>query len=120
MPISDPDYRLIQMNDLYIKNLEKIKKHDPYLFRRIGKAPTSNNIEVVIAKDGSPIPVVGSISLHSNYRPQEEAARLTAGYSPENGKKTFALFTESLSYNLEKFRASIAPTIFLIKPQEGY
>ena len=84
MPISDPDCRLIQMNDLYIRNIEKIKKHDPYLFRRIGKAPTSNNIEVVIAKDGSPIPVVGSISLHSSYRPQEEAARLTGGYSTKN------------------------------------
>ena len=71
--------------DRFQRNLNLLSRHDPALARRVRGRGMPEEISVVEARDGLPIPQVGSISLHSTYRPGEEAVRVAAEFSPRPG-----------------------------------
>ncbi len=73
--------------DRFKNNLKLLNEHDPALAERAGREPNPEEIHVVEARDGLPIPQVGSVSLHSTYRPGEEAAKAAAQFKPDPGAR---------------------------------
>jgi spore maturation protein CgeB len=67
--------------EFFEKNLGLLRGIDPGLAQRVSAQPLSENIKVVKSKSGFAIPQLNSISLHSVYRPVEEAEKLTVGFS---------------------------------------
>ena len=61
--------------DLFVKNLELLKKKQSGLAKRISELPYPKNVVLVKSKTGHLVPKLDSISLHSSYRPLEEAKR---------------------------------------------
>jgi len=59
--------------ELFKKNLELLRVSQPSLAVRVEREPKQNVVRVLLAKDGNPIPQIGSVSLHSNYYPLKEA-----------------------------------------------
>ena len=72
---------------LFNKNLDLLRTSQPSLALRVEREPKQTSIRVVFAKDGHPVPQIGSISLHSNYYPLEEASRALVGFYVNNGKQ---------------------------------
>ena len=60
--------------NLYTKNLALLKVTQPSLAKRVELEPLQKIVNVVMSKDGNPIPKIGSISLHSTYNPFKEAS----------------------------------------------
>jgi len=67
--------------DKFKKNLSLLRSHDPALARRVASTRPSDKIKTVTSRDGHPVPQVGSVSLHSVYRPIEEAVRLVSAHA---------------------------------------
>jgi len=65
---------------LFNKNLALLKSTQPSLAKRVEKEPKYGSVRVTLAKDGNPIPQIGSISLHSNYYPLKEASQCISGF----------------------------------------
>ena len=59
--------------ELFNKNLELLRSSQPDLASRLEREPKQNVVRIVLSKDGSPIPQIGPVSLHSNYYPLKEA-----------------------------------------------
>ncbi len=59
--------------ELFNKNLELLRSSQPGLASRLEREPKQNVVRIVLSKDGSPIPQIGPVSLHSNYYPLKEA-----------------------------------------------
>ena len=59
--------------ELFNKNLELLRSSQPGLASRLEREPKQNVVQIVLSKDGNPIPQIGSVSLHSNYYPLKEA-----------------------------------------------
>lgn len=59
--------------ELFNKNLELLRSSQPGLASRLEREPKQNIVRIVLSKDGSPIPQIGPVSLHSNYYPLKEA-----------------------------------------------
>ena len=59
--------------ELFNKNLELLRSSQPGLASRLEREPKQNIVRIVRSKDGSPIPQIGPVSLHSNYYPLKEA-----------------------------------------------
>ena len=59
--------------ELFNKNLELLRSSQPGLASRLEREPKQNIVRIILSKDGSPIPQIGSVSLHSNYYPLKEA-----------------------------------------------
>jgi spore maturation protein CgeB len=66
--------------ELLKKNLELLRVSQPSLAVRVEREPKQSIVRVLLAKDGSPIPQVGSVSLHSNYYPLKEATDGVSDY----------------------------------------
>lgn len=81
----------IELTDLFEKNLALLKSCDPALARRVEEAPSPENVEVLIARDGSPVPRIQSTLIHSAYRPCEEAARSVSKFEFLQGCQTVVL-----------------------------
>ena len=58
---------------LFNKNLDLLRSHQPALANRVEREPRQNIVRTKMSKDGNPIPQIGSVSLHSNYNPTKEA-----------------------------------------------
>ncbi len=67
------------------RNLKRLAEHDPALAGRVEREKNPEEIQVVEARDGLPIPQVGSVSLHSTYRPGEEAQKAAAQFAAKPG-----------------------------------
>ena len=66
--------------ELFDKNLKLLKASQPSLARRVEREPRQTAIEVVLSKDGFPVPQIESVSLHSKYYPLKEATRDLNGF----------------------------------------
>jgi spore maturation protein CgeB len=70
---------------LFSENLKLLRGHDPALARRVERVSRLDTVQVMASKDGNPIPRVGSVTLHSTYRPKEEAARAVSEFVYRGG-----------------------------------
>jgi spore maturation protein CgeB len=67
--------------NLFEENLKLLQVHDPALAKRVLSVKTTETVQVALAKDGCAVPRVGKISLHSAYRPREEAKRAISDFA---------------------------------------
>jgi len=70
---------------LFNENLKLLRDHDPALARRVESVTSLDAVQVIVSKDGNPVPRVGSVSLHSTYRPKDEAARAVSEFAVKGG-----------------------------------
>jgi len=66
--------------NLFEENLKQLQAHDPALAKRVRAAKKTETVQIVLAKDGHPVPRIGNVSLHSTYRPKEEALRAVSEF----------------------------------------
>lgn len=70
---------------LFNENLKLLRDHDLALALRVKRVKSLDAIQVIVAKDGNPIPRVEAVTLHSTYRPKEEAARAVSVFEVKGG-----------------------------------
>jgi len=74
--------------DRFEENLKLLRQADPALANRVSGVPFPENILVVHARDGSPVPKLRQITLHSAYHPVKEAARTVSQFERPEGYQT--------------------------------
>ena len=92
--------------NLFSENLKRLQVHDPALAKRVLAAKKTETVQIVLAKDGHPVPRIGNVSLHSTYRPKEEALRAISEFVAQEdfGNVIFGLgFGYHVTALLEKF-----------------
>ena len=67
--------------NLFEKNLETLRIFQPGLARRLADLPFPDSITLVESKDGYLPPKIGNVTIHSTYKPLEEAVRLVDEFS---------------------------------------
>ncbi len=70
---------------LFRKNIKQLQAHDAPLAKRVLAAKKTEAVQVAMSKDGFPVPRVGNLSLHSAYRPKEEAVRAVSEFCAQAG-----------------------------------
>lgn len=71
--------------NLFNENLKLLRDHDPALAHRIESTKNSDAVQVIVSKDGHPVPRVGNVNLHSTYRPKDEAVRAVSDFTVKGG-----------------------------------
>lgn len=92
---------------LFEKNLRLLQAHDPALARKVKIAPLPEWIRIAKARDGHPILKVESVTLHSTYRPLQEAAAQVSGFTADERKRT-VVYGLGLGYHVLQFLRSTA------------
>ncbi|MFQ5672110.1 MAG: glycosyltransferase [Nitrospinales bacterium] len=70
---------------LFEDNLQCLRSHDPALARRVEKIALPENVVMVLARSGEPVPQVRSVCLHSRYQPVHEAKKQVSAFRPMPG-----------------------------------
>ncbi|GJL78151.1 MAG: hypothetical protein NPINA01_11400 [Nitrospinaceae bacterium] len=87
--------------DLFRDNLKQLRDHDPALAHRVETSGKSETVQVTQSKDGHPVPRAGSVSLHSTYRPREEAARAVSEFNCVKGTQN-VVYGLGFAYHVEE------------------
>lgn len=74
--------------DLFKENLALLNSHDPSLARRVGGIPFPENVTVMSARSGAPVPQIQSVYLHSSYEPVQEAKKEASRFQAKPGFQT--------------------------------
>lgn len=96
--------------NLFEENLKLLQKHEPALAKRVRAAKKTETVQVILSKDGHPVPRIGNVSLHSTYRPKEEALRAVSEFvaQKEFQNVIFGLgFGYHVTAMLEKFSGQV-------------
>jgi spore maturation protein CgeB len=101
--------------DFFEKNLELLRKADPGLAQRVSAQPVSENVKVVQAKSGHPIPQLNSISLHSVYRPVQEAEKFAADFSEASNLPTVVMGL-GFGYHILELLKKTEGKIYVVEP----
>ena len=101
------------------KNLEALSKYAPHLARQLEDVIPTNDIQVVIAKNGLPV-LKHHIALHSLIDPEKEARRWTdrADISAAiKDRKKIAVFGFGAGYHIKALLELDCPSIVVIEPE---
>ncbi|PIR01011.1 MAG: hypothetical protein COV66_04080 [Nitrospinae bacterium CG11_big_fil_rev_8_21_14_0_20_45_15] len=101
--------------NLFERNLKLLKSVDPSLASRVESSISADSIEVQQAKDGSPIPKIGGVCLHSAYHPRDEAEKLVAPFEPVAGKNT-VVYGLGFAFHLQVLLQKDVGKISVIEP----
>lgn len=101
--------------NLFEENLKRLQAHDPALAKRVSAARKSETVQVVFAKDDLPIPQVGNVSLHSTYRPKEEAERAVSEFTAQAGL-TSVIYGLGFGYHVEAMLEKNSRSVIVIEP----
>ena len=102
--------------NLFIKNLELLRKSQPSLALRVEREVEQTTIRIIRSKDGYPIPQMGHISLHSNYYPLEEASRSIIDFKV-NENKSPVIYGLGFGYHiLEVIKKYPNKSILIVEP----
>ncbi len=101
--------------DFFEKNLELLRKVDPGLAQRVSAQPISENVKVVQSKSGEPVPQLNAISLHSIYRPVQEAEKLVTEFS-ETPNKTTVVMGLGFGYHILELLKKVKGKINVVEP----
>lgn len=74
--------------DLFEANLALLRSHDPALAGRVENIPLPENVTVISARSGDPVPQVQSVCLHSSYQPVQEAKKQVSDFQNKTGCPT--------------------------------
>ncbi len=101
--------------DFFENNLELLRKTDPGLAQRVSSQPISENVKVVQSKSGDPVPQLNAISLHSVYRPVQEAEKLAAQFSEATHKPTVVMGL-GFGYHILELLKKVEGKIYVVEP----
>ncbi len=101
--------------DFFEKNLELLKETDPGLAQRVSAQPLSENVKVIQSKSGHAIPQLNSISLHSSYRPVQEAEKLVAEFSELPHKPTVVMGL-GFGYHVLELLRKVEGPVHVVEP----
>lgn len=89
--------------DKFEENIKLLRDHDPALARRVESVGNSESVHVSLSKDGLPVARLGSVSLHSAYRPREEAVRAVSGHVCCGGDESLnVIYGLGFGYHVEE------------------
>ena len=74
--------------DFFDKNIKLLQKYDPCLASRVKEINIPENVKIILSKDGSPVPQIMGISLHSLYHPQKEGRQITRNFQFKDDSRT--------------------------------
>jgi spore maturation protein CgeB len=101
--------------NLFSENLKSLQTHDPALAKRVLAAKKPESVQVVASKDGHPVPRLGSVSLHSTYRPKEEAVKAVSEFVPREGSQNI-IFGLGFGYHVEEVLNKISGSVTVVEP----
>ncbi len=101
--------------NLFGENLKRLQAQDPALAKRVLAAKKTETVQVVLAKDGHPVPRVGNVSLHSTYRPKEEAFRAVSEFVVREGFES-VIFGLGFGYHVEAVLEKFSGRVTVIEP----
>ena len=104
--------------NLFDENLERLRSHDPVLAQRVSAADIPETVQVLPAKDGCPVPRIGNISLHSTYRPKEEAARAVSEFNAQPGLDS-VIYGLGFGYHVTAMLEKFPGQVTVIEPSMG-
>ena len=101
--------------NLFSENLKRLQAHDPALAKRVSAAKKSETVQVALSKDGHPVPRIGSVSLHSTYRPKEEAVRAVSEFVAKEGLQTI-IYGLGFGYHVEEILKNFSGPVSVVEP----
>lgn len=97
-------------------NLKLLKRHDPVLAKRVEVEPYPENLSIIQSKDGSEVPVLNDVSLHSTYYPIKEAADSLNGFNPDSGSVAVVLGL-GFGYHVRHILERLDNAVVVIEPR---
>jgi spore maturation protein CgeB len=101
--------------NLFARNLKLLESVDPSLASRVEASVSADSIEVQQAKDGSSIPKIGGVCLHSAYHPKDEAEKSVAPFEPIAGKNTI-VYGLGFAFHIQALLQKDVGKITVIEP----
>ena len=101
--------------NLFRENFERLEAHDPVLADRVRAAKITQTVQVASSKDGHPVPRLGSVSLHSSYRPKEEAQRAVSEFAAKAGLETI-IYGLGFGYHVDAMLEKNSGPVTVIEP----
>ncbi len=101
--------------DLYVQNLKSLREFDSELAERVSKHSPSEEIEVVSSKSGFLVPQVSGVSLHSQYKPVEEATRAIENFVFDSQRKTI-VYGLGFGYHVQALLQRHSGEVIIIEP----
>ena len=85
--------------DLFDKNIKLLHKYDPSLANRVKEINIPENVKIIMSKEGTPVPQITGISLHSLYQPQKEGWQITRNFQFKDNSRT-VIFGLGFGYHI--------------------
>ena len=101
--------------NLFSENLKRLQAHDPALAKRVSAAKKTETVQVALSKDGHPVPRIGSVSLHSTYRPKEEAEKIVSGFVAKGDLQNI-IYGLGFGYHVQAMLEKISGPVTVIEP----
>ncbi len=101
--------------NLFSENLNRLQVHDPALAKRVSDSKKLETVETILAKDGCPVPRIGNVSLHSAYRPKEEALRAVAEHVVQEGLES-VVYGLGFGYHVTAMLEKSSGRITVVEP----
>lgn len=101
--------------NLFSENLKRLQAHDPALAKRVSATKKAETVQVTLSKDGHPVPRIGSVSLHSTYRPKEEAERMVSEFVAKVGLQT-VIFGLGFGYHVIEMLKKFSAPVTVVEP----
>jgi spore maturation protein CgeB len=101
--------------NLFSENLKRLQAHDPALAKRVMAVKTTETVQVTLAKDGCAVPRVGKISLHSVYRPREEAQRAVSDFAGDEDSES-VIYGLGFGYHVQAMLENWPGRVTVVEP----
>ena len=101
--------------DFFDQNLKHLREYDPELAERVALQPFPENVNVISAKDGFPVPKIAGVTLHSQYRPLEEGQKTTADFVLNPERKT-VVYGLGFGYHIQALLQKCPGELIVVEP----
>ena len=101
--------------DFFDQNLRHLREYDPELAERVVSQAFPENVTVIPAKDGLPVPKIAGVTLHSQYHPLEEGQRTTAGFVLDPERKT-VVYGLGFGYHIQALLQKYQGELIVVDP----
>lgn len=109
---------------IWEQNLRALQHHNPALAEILRAKPPVQDLEVITARNGDPVPVWRGRPLYSHYDPRREAAAWAARAvvaPPPAGRVTYVVFGLGLGYHLEALlKRDPRAQVVVFEPDPGW
>ena len=101
--------------NFFTQNLKLLQESDPELAERVASQSFPENLNVIRSKDGLPVPKISGVTLHSQYRPLEEADKALANFifNPESKTVVFGL---GFGYHIQALLQKQSGELTVVEP----